>query len=79
MTADTYVGEGPIQARPRSVHVIPAGLGGSCAEMVEKQHALHLRTSPEVNKLIHRHGHETLVVRQEREDLFFLRITVHAV
>ena len=39
MTTDKYVEE-PIEARPRSMHVIPAGLGGSCAEMVEKAHEI---------------------------------------
>lgn len=39
MTTDKYVEE-PIEARPRSMHVIPAGLGGSCAEMVEKTHEI---------------------------------------
>lgn len=40
MTTDKYVGEEPIEVRPRSMHVIPAGLGGSCAEMVEKAHEI---------------------------------------
>ena len=64
MTTDKYVEE-PIEARPRSMHVIPAGLGGLCAEMAENMMRLHLRTSPEVNKLVHWHGHEALVIREE--------------